>query len=114
MAQEIHDQQPGLDAALVTHVVACAALIRPPARWLFVIPLNSSFTSRAKPIVSFDKTFGGLSVLCAQAGDVNTERGAVDHPPFSLDHHPVCGMGAAQHQRRQWVAGARKRTSSSL
>ena len=31
-----------------------------------------------RPIVLFDKAFGGLSVLRTQAGDVNPERGAVD------------------------------------
>jgi hypothetical protein len=50
----------------------------------------------------------GLSVLRTQAGEVNAERGAVDHPPFSLDHHPVCGMGAAEDERRQRIASAGK------
>ena len=45
----------------------------------------------------------GLFVLRTQAGEVNAERGAVDHPPFSLDHHPVCGMGAAEDARRQRI-----------
>jgi hypothetical protein len=67
-----------------------------------------------RSIVSFHKAFRGLSVLRTQTGDVNAERGAVDHPPFSLDHHPVCGMGAAEDERRQRIAGTRERSSSSL
>src|SRR5271167_2255567 len=79
--------------------------IRYVCDWVRRLPSGNGGTT---PIVSFDKAFGGLPVLCTQAGDVNAERGAFDHPPFSLDHHPVCGMGAAQHEGRQRIAGARE------
>jgi hypothetical protein len=39
----------------------------PPVRESVALPSGNGGT---RPIVSFDKAFGGLSVLCAQAGDV--------------------------------------------
>jgi len=44
----------------------------PPVRESVALPSGNGGT---RPIVSFDKAFGGLSVLGAQAGDVNAEQG---------------------------------------
>ncbi len=47
-------------------------------------------------------------MFIAQPRHIHPDRGAIDHPPSSADHHPVGLVRAAKHQRRNRVAGTGK------
>ena len=48
---------------------------------------------------------GGGTVFGAKPGDVDADRLAIHHLPVAGDHHAIRGVGAAEHQGGERIAG---------
>jgi len=47
-------------------------------------------------------------MLSDQRGEIESDRQAVDNPPFACDHHPIGAVRAAENQRRERIVRARE------
>ena len=71
---------------------------------VFLAALAARFPGRI--LERREKGLRRLAVLVAELRDVDADRLAVLDPPLALDHHPVGGVRAAEHERGERIAGA--------
>ena len=74
---------------------------------LFLLPLDRATRQTPDPFFRwFIRRAWPVRRRCV--GYVEPGDDAVDNGPFAADHNPIGAMGAAQHQRGQWIAMAEK------